>query len=126
MTAKKKVLFIDDETDQILVVQTRLEANGFEVVSATDGETGLQIAFDQRPDLVVVDLLIPKMDGLEVCKRLKQAPETQQIPLVLFSASATKDLQEMCEALGIEAFLRKPYETAELVSTVQRLTQRGG
>lgn len=119
--SSKKILFIDDEPDQVLLIQTRLEHHGFEVMTAADGETGLQMAIDQRPDLVIVDLLIPRLDGLEICRRLKQDPQTAKIPVALFTASATRDLDALCQTIGFAAYLRKPYDAAELLTMVKKL-----
>ena len=118
---KKKILFVDDEPDQVLLIQTRLEANGYEVLTASDGETGLQLALEQQPHLVIVDLLIPRLDGLEICRRLKQDPKTAKIPVALFTASATRDLDELCKTVGFSAYLRKPYESGELLTMIQKL-----
>lgn len=119
--AQKKILFVDDEPDQVLLIQLRLEASGYEVLTAHDGETGLQLALEQQPDLVIVDLLIPRLDGLEICRRLKQDPKTARIPVALFTASATRDLDELCKTAGFSAYLRKPYEASELLGVIQKL-----
>ena len=119
---RKKILFVDDEPDQVLLIQTRLEHHGFEVITAEDGETGLRLAVEQKPDLVIVDLLIPRLDGLEICRRLKQDPTTEKIPVALFTASATRDLDELCRTIGFAAYLRKPYDAAELVGMIKKLT----
>lgn len=119
---RKKILFVDDEPDQVLLIQTRLEHHGFEVITAEDGETGLRLAVEQKPDLVIVDLLIPRLDGLEICRRLKQDPQTEKIPVALFTASATRDLDELCRTVGFAAYLRKPYDAAELVGVIKKLT----
>lgn len=115
-----KVLIIEDEADQILVVQTRLEASGFEVISATDGEAGLKRVFEDKPDLILLDLAMPKMRGEEVCRRLKETPESQGIPVVILTASGGRDLDAHCRQIGADAYLRKPYESAALVALVRR------
>lgn len=109
---------MDDESEQVLFIKMRLEANGYEVISASDGEQGLDLVRKSKPDVVLVDLVMPRMDGIEVCRRLKLDPETRQIPLILFTASSIRDLQELCKGFGIEACLRKPYETEELLKTI--------
>lgn len=119
---KKRILFVDDEPDQVLLIQTRLEHHGYEVLTATDGESGLALALEQKPDLVIVDLLIPRLDGLEICRRLKRDPATANIPVALFTASATRDLDELCRSVGFAAYLRKPYEASELIAIIQKLT----
>jgi CheY-like chemotaxis protein len=123
MMGRKTILFIEDEPDQILLIQARLEANGFDVVFAMDGEDGLQKAHEDRPALVLLDLVMPKGNGFEVCKRLKQDPETKGIPVVLITAFGGRNLEGRCRAVGADGLLRKPYESADLVAMVKTLTQ---
>lgn len=123
MPGPKTILFMDDEIDQILMIRTRLEASGFRVMTAEDGEAGLRLAQEALPDLILADLIMPKIDGLEVCRRLKQAPATGRIPVVLFTASSAKDLEDLCKACGADACLRKPYETEELLGTIRGLLE---
>ncbi|MBI4314217.1 MAG: response regulator [Candidatus Omnitrophica bacterium] len=120
---KKKVLMIDDEQAQVTVVRMRLETAGFDVISALDGEEGLRLVAEHRPDVVIVDLMIPKVDGIEFCKTVKNDPKLKHIPVVLFTASACKDLEELCQAYGFSAYLTKPYEADVLVDLVKSMTK---
>ena len=117
----KKILFIEDETDLVLMVRTRLEANGFKMVSAGDGEAGLKMADEEKPDLILLDLQIPKIHGFEVCKRLKQDPKTRGVPVMIFTVSAGPNLEDRCRAVGAEACLRKPFEASHLLATMKEL-----
>ena len=117
---------MDDEPDQLLMVRTRLEASGFQVITAEDGDMGLRLVQEELPDLVLVDFIMPKMDGLEVCKQLKKAPATRHIPVILFTASSGKDIEELCRACGADACLRKPYETEELLAAIRGLLRLEG
>ncbi len=119
----QKILIIDDEPDQVLLVEMRLQADGFQVISAPDGEIGLGMVHKERPDVVLLDLLMPKIDGMEVCRRLKQAPQTKHIPVILFTASGAKDIEDLRVISGADACLRKPYETEELLSMIHTLTR---
>jgi CheY-like chemotaxis protein len=115
----KKILFIEDEPDQIMVVKIRLEADGFEFISATNGEDGLKEAQSEKPDLILLDIIMPKMDGYEVCKRLKADPKTKAIPVIVITAVATKDLEQKCVGVGADDLIRKPYESADLVAKIK-------
>lgn len=116
-----RILLIEDEADQVLMVRTRLEAAGFEVSCAPNGPEGLRRARLERPELVLLDLVVPGMEGLEICRRLTQAPETRQIPVVVFTASSTRDLEQACRDAGAAACMRKPYESSELIARVSAL-----
>jgi len=118
---KRKILFIEDETTQIMMVQTRLEASGYEVISALDGEEGLKKVHEENPDLILLDLIIPKIDGLEVCRRLKGSVDTNNIPVIVITASGTRDVEGMCHAVGADDVVRKPYDSTDLLSKIKAL-----
>jgi len=114
----KKVLFIEDEVDQIMMVKARMEACGYSFVSAIDGEEGLKKVHEEKPDLILLDIVMPKMNGYEVCEHLKKDPETRDIPIVVVTASGVKDLEERCVAVGVQEIIRKPYESSYLAERV--------
>ena len=116
---KKKILLIEDEPYQVMMVKFRLEANNFDFVSAGDGEEGLQKAYEEKPDLILLDLVMPKMGGYEVCRRLKKNPETKNIPIILFTASAGNDIIEKCPACGADDYIIKPFDSADLVAKIK-------
>lgn len=118
---KKKILFIEDEPDQILVIKARLEANGFEVESAMDGEEGLKKVYEIKPDLILLDLIMPKMNGFEVCRRLKSDDATKNIPVLIITAAGMKDLEEQCRINRSDGLIRKPYDSAEFVAKVKKM-----
>lgn len=118
---KKKILFIEDEPQQIMMVKMRLEANGYEVISATDGEDGLKKAYEEKPDLILLDLIMPKLDGFTVCERLKKDPETMAIPIIVITAMDDKDVLERCRALGANDLIGKPFESSDLMSMIRSL-----
>jgi len=117
----KKILIVEDEPDQIMMLQTRLEASGFEVHSASDGAAGLERVPELKPDLILLDLAIPKVGGLEVCRRLKGDPQTRGIPVVILTASGVREVEKQCKEAGANACMRKPFESQELVATIQKL-----
>ncbi|MEW6101254.1 MAG: response regulator [Candidatus Omnitrophota bacterium] len=118
---KKKILFIEDEPDQVMMIQIRLEASGLEMICASDGQEGLLKAKKENPDLILLDLLLPKMNGYEVCKELKQDSLTRKIPIIIITGSGTKDIEEKCLAAGADACIKKPYDSKELVARIKSL-----
>lgn len=118
---KKKVLFIEDEQGQINVIKLRLEGSGFDFVSASDGEEGLKKIVEEKPDVILLDLIMPKMDGYEVCLRAKENPATRSIPILIITASGAKDLEEKCLEAGAKGVIMKPYDSKELVNLIRSL-----
>jgi CheY-like chemotaxis protein len=113
-----KILIIEDEPDLVTVVKLRLEANGFEVLTAEDGEAGLRKIYEEKPDLILLDILMPKMDGYEVCRRLKNDPITAALPIVVITASGLKDVEEKSYQSGADFVMRKPFEASELLAKI--------
>jgi DNA-binding response OmpR family regulator len=119
----KKILIIEDEPDQIIIFRTRLKANGYETVAATDGETGLQKISDEKPDLVLLDINIPKISGLDICKKVKSNPKTKNIPIIILSAGDIHVITEQSLEAGADACLNKLYEPNELLTLIENLTK---
>jgi CheY-like chemotaxis protein len=124
MGAKKKILFIEDEPDQILMISLRLEKSGYEVISSMDGREGLKKAAAEKPDLILLDVIMPGMDGLEVCRRLKANPATRHIPVIATTAAGMDDVEHECRKAGAEDCLRKPYDSADLLLKIKRLLEK--
>jgi DNA-binding response OmpR family regulator len=116
---KDKILIIEDEPDQILMMKTRLVANNYEVFEALDGETGLEKARQVKPDLIILDLILPKIDGNEVCRRLKQDAIMKKIPVIVITAYGLSNLKEKCFAQGADDCMRKPYISGELLNKIK-------
>lgn len=120
----KKILIIDDELDMVKVVTIRFEASGYEVISASNGQEGIDKSKRFKVDLILLDIIMPNMDGYEVCRKLKTDPKTKNIPIVIFTAAGQQDLEKRCMALGPDAVIRKPFETAELLEIVNKALKR--
>ena len=121
MAEKKRVLLIDDEIELVDALKASLEENNFEVIGAYDGPTGLATARKERPDLVVLDLMLPKMDGYKVCCLLKKDLRYANIPVILFSARARDEDRQMGEEAGANAYIVKPSEFEILLSKIREL-----
>lgn len=117
----KKILFIEDEPDQIELVKTRLETSGFEFISALDGQEGIKRTKEEKPDLILLDIVMPKMDGYQLCTYLKGDPRTKDIPVIMFSAAGEKDIEKKCRSCGADDLIAKPYESKELVAKIKAL-----
>jgi CheY-like chemotaxis protein len=117
-----KVLYVEDNDDNIYMLKMRLELLGdFEVLTAKDGEKGCEMAVSDRPDIILMDLEMPVIDGWEATRRLKGNPQTRDIPIIVLSAHALADEREKALAAGCDAFDTTPIEFERLVATVRRV-----
>ena len=112
--ALSRVLVIDDDPDLGRVVRRVLELEGYDVVLSDDGLRGLAAAQRQRPDAIVLDLMMPVMDGYQVLSELRSDPRTKDVPVIVLSAVALDETREQVEAAGASAFLTKPFEPDHL------------
>ena len=117
-----KILYVEDNDDNVYMLKMRLELLGdFEVLAAEDGEKGCEIALRERPDIILMDLEMPVIDGWEATRRLKGNPQTHDIPVIALSAHALAGEREKAMAAGCDEFDTKPVEFERLVATVRRL-----
>jgi len=115
----KKILVIDDLPENVFMLQDRLEHEGFEVLTAYDGYTGIDKAKNELPDLILLDIMMPDITGLEVCKILANEPTTKDIPIILVTAkSGAEDTKEGLEA-GAFDYIKKPFNRIELLARVK-------
>ena len=117
-TTRPRILLVDDTEDILLVIAKRLESWGYEAMTANSGEDGLRIAQEQRPDLVLLDIMMPKMKGRDVCARLKADPKTAKIPVIFLTALGLADHVKAGMDLGAADYIVKPFEPAELKERV--------
>jgi two-component system, OmpR family, alkaline phosphatase synthesis response regulator PhoP len=118
---RKKVLLVDDEPSIVKVVGKRLEVAGYEVATAMDGQAALDRVRSEQPNLIILDLMLPKLNGYEVCTMLKQDTRYQQIPIMMFTAKAQAKDEQLGMECGANAYLRKPFQAQELLETVRSL-----
>jgi two-component system alkaline phosphatase synthesis response regulator PhoP/two-component system response regulator VicR len=121
MSPPRLVLIADDDRDILSLVRAVLERSGHEVVSAGDGAEALARVADRRPDLAVLDITMPQVDGLEVLRRLRADPETSDLPVILLSAQAQEADVSRGFAAGASAYVKKPFSPRELVARVGEL-----
>jgi CheY-like chemotaxis protein len=120
-----KVLYVEDNDDNIYMLKMRLELLGdFEVLTAENGETGCELAAAEQPDIILMDLEMPVVDGWEATRRLRGNPQTRDIPIIALSAHALAGERDKAIAAGCDEFDTKPIEFDRLVATVQRIVAR--
>ncbi len=118
---KKRILLVDDEKDLVENVILRLEASGYEVIAAYDGQEGFDKARKDKPDLIILDLMLPKLDGYKVCRMLKFDEKYKNIPVILFTARGQESDQKMGRDVGANAYITKPFEGKALLNKIKEL-----
>ena len=121
---KPKILVVDDEPDALEVLGFKLKEAGFEPVFAKDGARALAVARDEHPALVVLDLMLPEVDGLEVCKILRRDPSTATLPIIMLTARAAEMDRVVGLELGADDYVTKPFSPRELVLRIKKLLTR--
>jgi DNA-binding response OmpR family regulator len=124
MEPKRRVLIVDDEPNIVLSLEFLLRQQGYEVRVARDGEEALAAAEDWRPDLMVLDVMLPGLDGFEVCRRLRERPENAGLKILLLTARGREVERIRGLEEGADAYVRKPFSTRQLMITVAELLGR--
>ncbi len=124
--AKQRILVVDDEDDIRELVSYTLKRENYDVLSAADGETALDKARTRRPDLIVLDLMLPGMDGLEVCRRIRQDDETKNIPVVMLTAKTEESDEVIGLGVGADDYITKPFSPRVLLARVNTALRRRG
>ena len=121
---KPLVLCIDDEQNILELLSFNLEASGYETVTATNGTAGLELAVSKAPSLILLDLMLPDMDGTEVCRQLKAGPTTASIPIIMLTAKDSEVDKILGLELGADDYITKPFSVRELIARVKALLRR--
>jgi len=119
--AKGKILVVDDEIYIVHILDFSLGMEGYEVVTALDGEQALEKAHAEHPDLIVLDIMMPKLDGYETCKMLKADPATKDVPVILLSAKGRNVDQKIGFEVGADDYITKPFSPRKLVERINAL-----
>jgi two-component system cell cycle response regulator DivK len=120
-----RILYVEDNDDNVYMLRSRLERKGIEVIVANDGAEGIATAERERPDLILMDLSLPVIDGWEAARRLKSAPDTQTIPIIALSAHAMAGDRERALAAGCDDYDTKPVNLRGLMAKIQALLSHG-
>jgi len=119
MTSKKRILVVDDEVDFVKMLQARLRIEGYEVLTAEDGIKGLQVARKEKPDLIILDIMMPGLDGHSVCDMLKKSAFTWSIPVIYLTAKTGQADELMAMEKGAKYYLTKPYNPGMLMEMIK-------
>ncbi|MDY6843661.1 MAG: response regulator transcription factor [Thermodesulfobacteriota bacterium] len=122
--SKEKILIVDDEKDIVELVAYHLGKEGFRMILSFDGEDAVRLAQRESPDLVILDLMLPGLDGLEVCRLLKRNQETQHIPIIMLTAKAQETDIVVGLELGADDYVTKPFSPRELIARVNAVLRR--
>ncbi len=117
--SRPRILVVDDESDLVSVLRFGLEIEGFEVIDAGAGEEGLRLAREGRPALMLLDLMLPKMDGYKVCRALKFDERFKSTPIFILSARSGEQDRKLAFEMGADAFVTKPYDMKDLVAKIR-------
>jgi len=121
---KENILVVDDEEDVLELVRYNLDKNGYKIETATTGEGALSKAKAKLPDLIILDLMLPGIDGLEVCKQLKSNPKTENIPVIMLTAKGEESDVVVGLEMGADDYITKPFSPKVLVARVRRILHR--
>jgi DNA-binding response OmpR family regulator len=119
--SKGRILVVDDEIYIVHILDFSLGMEGYEVITALDGEQALEKLKTDKPDLIVLDIMMPKLDGYEVCKAIKSSPETRHIPVILLSAKGRNVDQKLGFDVGADDYITKPFSPRKLVERINQL-----
>ncbi len=118
---QKNILVIDDDQELVKMLKIRLEANGYDVYSSFDGNDGLDKARKLKPDLIILDLMLPKLNGYQVCRMLKFDEQFRKIPIIIFSARDRDVDKELGGKVGADAYVTKPFDDEILLEKIHQL-----
>ena len=122
---KPKILVVDDEPEAVELVEFNLKQSGYAVTTAADGSEALKKARAQSPDLIVLDVMLPEMDGFEICKSLRLDSATAKIPIIMLTAKAAEIDRVLGLELGADDYLTKPFSPRELLLRIKKILSRG-
>jgi two-component system alkaline phosphatase synthesis response regulator PhoP len=122
--SRGKVLVVDDEEYIQHILNFSFGAEGYEVITATDGEEAIEKARSEKPDIIVLDIMMPKMDGYEACKKLKSDPQTKGIPVILLTAKGRDVDRRLGSEAGAEDYVVKPFSPGRLIERVEGMIKR--
>ena len=121
---KEKILIVEDEKDIIKMIEYNLKKEGYKVIDARDGEDALDLAVREYPDLILLDLMLPGIDGLEVCKSLKKESKTSSIPIIMLTAKSQESDKVVGLELGADDYITKPFSPRELIARIKAVLRR--
>jgi len=121
MAAEKKILVIDDEEDIQKMLRIRLQQESFEVVTANDGDVGVKLAEENNPDLIILDIMMPKMDGYSCLKEIRKIAKLKDVPVVMLSGKEEEKVRDLFAFQKIDGYLEKPFELDTVVNKIKNI-----
>ncbi len=121
MSDKKRILVVDDEPELVKAIEIRLKQGGYEALVAYDGHEGLEKAKKEKPDLIILDLMLPKMDGYKVCGMLKHDSRFMKIPIIMLTARAQETDEKLGLEVGADAYIVKPFQHEVVLAKIKEL-----
>ena len=121
---KKKILIVDDEVELVDMLAMRLRASGYEVFSVSDGEDALLKIRSEKPDLIILDIMLPKIDGYKICETIKMDAGSRMIPVILLTAKDLTHEAEKLQEAGADHCMIKPFESKELLDKIKELIRK--
>jgi len=118
------VLIVEDEADLVTLLRYNLEKEGFQTISAADGEEALLISNEQKPDLILLDLMLPLLSGLEVCRQLRRDPKTRDVPIIMLTARGEEADRVRGLTSGADDYVTKPFSNSELIARIRAVLRR--
>lgn len=118
---KKKILVVEDEQALLTLQSMLLSIEGYTVEGVMDGQTALDVVETMKPDLILLDIMLPEVDGFQVCRQLKSNEATRHIPIIILTAKKSKEDLIMGEQAGAEMYITKPYKTSMVIEAIKRL-----
>jgi two-component system, cell cycle response regulator DivK len=122
----KRILVVEDQEDNRRIVRDLLTSAGYALIEATDGEAGVRLAKEQLPDLILMDIQLPVLDGYEATRRIKGDPELRAIPIVVVTSYALSGDDQKAMAAGSDAYIAKPFSPRELLATIRQFLPEAG
>jgi len=118
--SKKKILVVEDEESLLKLESILLTSKGYEVIGVPNGKAALEAIDEQQPDLVLLDIMLPEIDGFEVCRRIKSNQQTKDIPVIMLTAKTSREDMTRGEKVGADWYITKPFKSAMVIETIQR------
>lgn len=118
--AKQKILIVEDEESLLKLESILLTSKGYDVRGVSNGQQALDAVEEDRPDLILLDIMLPEIDGFEVCQRIKDNPETKDIPIIMLTAKKSREDMARGEKVGADWYITKPFKSAMVIETIQR------
>jgi two-component system alkaline phosphatase synthesis response regulator PhoP len=122
-TNKTKVLIVDDEPDLVQTLQDRLEMNGYSIVTAGNGREGLERALEEKPDIILLDVIMPIMDGLQMLEALSKHPECKKCAVIMLTARSQRQDIVRAKTCGVEDYVVKPFDLSELIEKIENVLE---